>query len=118
VTILEELNQILTKLEIPVETGCFDSRAPDEYAVLTPMSDDFQLFADNLPLQDIKNVRISIFTKNNYLNLKKRLEDALLQADFTITQRYFVEFESDTKYFHYSVDIVKPYSTEESQTEQ
>ncbi|MDR1364392.1 MAG: hypothetical protein LBJ32_02040 [Oscillospiraceae bacterium] len=68
-TILEELNKILENMQIPVETGYFDDQAPDEYSVLTPMSDDFSLFADDLPQQDVKNVRISIFTKNNIATL-------------------------------------------------
>ncbi|MDR1364083.1 MAG: hypothetical protein LBJ32_00380 [Oscillospiraceae bacterium] len=112
-TILEELNQILKDLQIPVETGYFDSQAPDQYSVLTPMSDDFQLFADDLPQQDVKNVRISIFTKNNYLDLKRQLEILLLKANFTITQRYYVEFEPETKYHHYSVDVSKNFNLEE-----
>ncbi len=110
--ILEELNGLLTNLSIPVETGEFSDAAPDTYAVLTPLTDRFELFVDNLPLIDVNEVRISFFTKGNYLETKRQITQALLQADFTITDRLFVGFEKDTKYFHLAIDIAKHYEME------
>ena len=107
--ILEELNGLLTNLSIPVETGEFSDAAPDTYVVLT---DRFELFVDNLPLIDVNEVRISFFTKGNYLETKRQITQALLQADFTITDRLFVGFEKDTKYFHLAIDIAKHYEME------
>lgn len=37
-SILKELNTILDGLGISVETGVFKGKAPDEYAVITPMT--------------------------------------------------------------------------------
>ena len=111
-TILEELNDLLSNLGIPVETGEFSDSAPDTYSVLTPLSDRFEIFGDNLPLIDINEVRISLFIKGNYLETKRQITHALLQADFTITDRLFVGFEKDTRYFHLAIDVAKHYEME------
>lgn len=111
-TILEELNDLLSNLGIPVETGEFSDSASDTYSVLTPLSDRFEIFGDNLPLIDVNEVRISLFTKGNYLELKRQITQALLQADFTVTDRLFVGFEKDTNYFHLAIDVAKHYEME------
>ena len=111
-TILEELNDLLSNLGIPVETGEFSDSAPDTYSVLTPLSDRFEIFGDNLPLIDINEVRISLFIKGNYLETKRQITQALLLADFTITDRLFVGFEKDTRYFHLAIDVAKHYEME------
>lgn len=111
-TILEELNDLLSNLGIPVKTGEFSDSAPDTYSVLTPLSDRFEIFGDNLPLIDINEVRISLFIKGNYLETKRQITQALLQADFTITDRLFVGFEKDTRYFHLAIDVAKHYEME------
>lgn len=110
--ILEELNALLSNLGIPVETGVYSDLAPDTYSVLTPLSDRFEIFGDNLPLIDVNEVRVSLFTKSNYLETKRQITQALLQADFTITDRLFVGFEKDTKYFHLPIDVAKHYEME------
>lgn len=111
-TILEELNDLLSNLGIPVETGEFSDSAPDTYSVLTPLTDRFEVYGDNLPLIDVNEVRISLFTKGNYLETKRQITKALLQAEFTITDRLFVGFEKDTKYFHLAIDVAKHYEME------
>ena len=111
-TILEELNDLLSNLGIPVETGEFSDSAPDTYSVLTPLSDRFEIFGDNLPLIDINEVRISLFIKGNYLETKRQITQALLQADFTITDRLFVGFDKDTRDFHLAIDVAKHYEME------
>ena len=111
-TILEELNDLLSNLGIPVETGEFSNSAPDTYSVLTPLTDRFEVYGDNLPLIDVNEVRISLFTKGNYLETKRQITKALLQAEFTITDRLFVGFEKDTKYFHLAIDVAKHYEME------
>lgn len=70
-TILEELTGLLTQLDIPSETGAFSDSDPDTYVVLTPLTDRFEIFGDNYPLIDVNEVRISLFSKVNYLELQK-----------------------------------------------
>jgi hypothetical protein len=110
-SILEELNALIAP-HLPVETGVFTGEAPDAYAVLTPMADDFALFADGRPLMDVCEVRISLFTKGSYSQIKRQITAALLQAGFTVTGRWYVGHEDDTGYHHSAIDAAKEYETE------
>lgn len=109
---LEELNSCLSSLGVPVETGVFSEPAPDEYLVLTPILDSFPLHGDDMPLFDVQEVRISIFSKSNYISLKNRVIRTVLEADFSITDRRYIEHEDDTGYYHYAVDTAKQYEFE------
>ena len=111
-SILQELNALLSPL-LPVETGIFSCVAPNEYLVLTPMTDEFALFGDNTPLIDVSEVRISLFSEGNYINRKNQITAALLGAAFTITDRRYIGYENDSGYYHYAIDVAKEYETEE-----
>jgi len=112
-SILSELNTLFEAANIPVETGVFSGVPPDEYMVLTPLTDTFAVYGDNKPLADVSEVRISLFSKNNYLQRKNQLVRMLLQADFVITDRRYIGHEDDTGYHHYAIDVAKEYETEE-----
>ncbi len=111
-SILSELNTLLTPV-LPVETGVFSGVPPDEYLVLTPMTDEFVLFGDNKPLIDISEVRISLFSKDNYQQKKRQITTALLGAGFTITDRRYIGHEDNSGYHHFAIDVAKEYETEE-----
>lgn len=111
-SILSELNTVLAPI-LPVETGVFSGAPPDEYLVLTPMTDEFALFGDNAPLADISEVRISLYSKGNYLQRKRQITAALLGAEFTVTDRRYVGHEDDTGYHHYAIDVAKEYEIKE-----
>ncbi len=113
-SLLSELNTLITNEGIPVETGVFSGTAPDTYAVLTPLADTFDLFADNAPGQDVEEVRISLFCKGNYRPLKRKIEAAVLSAEITVTSRRYAGHEDDTGYNHYAIDVAKNYETEEN----
>ena len=68
---LSDLINTLKPLNVPIETGVFTDKAPNEYIVLTPIDEYFLLFGDNAPLVDISSVRISLYTKGNYLSYCK-----------------------------------------------
>jgi len=106
-SILSELNTLLSGLGIPVETGVFSGKAPDEYVVLTPLADTFELYADNRPQAETQEVRISLFCKGNYIARKNQITKALLAADFTITDRRYIGYEPDTNYYHYAIDVAR-----------
>ena len=112
-SLLSELKSIAEKLNIKVETGVFSDAPPDEYIVLTPLADSFEMHCDNLPEYEIQEVRISIFSKGNYTALKNKFVTALLKADITITDRRYIGHEDDTGYHHYAVDTAKSYEMEE-----
>ena len=107
--ILSDLNSILAGLSIPVETGVFTGKAPDEYVVITPLADTFPVHADNRPQIDVQEARLSLFSKGNYLNRKQQIVMALLDADFTVTARLYVGYENDTQYHNLCIDCAKQY---------
>lgn len=111
-SILEELNLLFDSLCIPVETGVFSEKAPDEYVVITPLSEIFDVFADNRPHYETQEARLSLYSKGNYQRRKNQIIKALLQDDFTITERRYVEHENDTGYHHYAIDTAKNYKVE------
>ena len=111
--ILTELNEILASLHIPIETGVFGDKAPDEYIVLGPLNDSFPLNADDTPQADVQEVRISVFSKKNYLRLINNILGRLLAHFFFITDRRYNGYETDTGYHHYTIDVAKQYDIEE-----
>ena len=106
-SILTELTALIEGVGVSVETGVFSDTAPDEYAVVTPLYDNFELFSDNQPEYETQEARLSLFSKGNYIKRKNEVVRALLSADFTITSRFYVGHENDTGYHHYSVDVAK-----------
>ena len=111
-SILSELNTLISPL-LSVETGVFSGVPPNEYVVLTPLSDTFAVYGDNRPLADIHEVRVSLFSKNSYLQRMNKIVRMLLQADFVITDRRYIGHEDDTGYHHYAIDVAKYYELEE-----
>ena len=112
-SLLSELNAVAENLGIAVETGVFTDTAPNEYLVLTPLVDTFDLHADNTPGVDVQEVRLSLFTKGNYTKRKNQIVRALLAADITITDRRYVGHEDDSGYHHYAIDVANYYEMEE-----
>jgi len=110
---LTEINALLAGLPIPVETGVFSDKAPDEYVVITPLADTFELHADNRPQSETQEARLSLFSKANYLRRKNEIVRLLLAADFTITARQYVGHEADTGFHHYAIDVAKNYELQE-----
>jgi len=111
--ITQELDTLITGLDLPVETGKFSGKAPAEYVVITPLGDSFALHSDNRPAYETQEVRLSLFCQKNYLARKRQLERALLLAGFTITLRRYNGREDDTRYFHATVDLQKLYEWED-----
>ena len=111
-SMLQELNTIVMNAGLPVETGVFSGTAPDEYVVVTPVSERFDLFSDNAPGMNIEEARLSLYTKGSYVDKKDLLVRMLLTAGFTITDRRYIEHEDDTGYYHYAIDVAKEYEQE------
>ena len=112
-SLLLELKTVIEAVGLPVETGVFSDEPPDEYVVVTPLEDTYELHADNLPEYETQEARLSLFSRGNYLKRKKQLSKALLAADFTITDRRYIGHEDDTGYHHYAIDVAKLYRLEE-----
>ena len=112
-SLLSELKTVIEAVGLPVETGVFSDEPPEEYVVVTPLADTYELHADNLPGYEAQEARLSLFTKGNYLKRKEQLSKALLAADFVITDRRYIGHEDDTGYHHYAIDVAKLYGLEE-----
>lgn len=113
-SLLSDIHTTLSKLDIPIETGVFTDTAPDKYIVVVPMSDSFDLHADNAPIVDIQEARISLYAKGSYTKEKNSVVKALLNNEFTITDRRYIGYETETGYYHYAVDVAKYYELEEN----
>ena len=104
--LLENLSHIAKQLGLAYAVSCYtDSPAPDTYLVFTPLTDSFDIFADNTPGVEIEEARISLFTKTNYLGLRNQLTRALIDAGLTVTARRYIGYEADTGFHHYSIDV-------------
>ena len=112
-SLLSELKTVIEAVGLPVETGVFSDEPPEEYVVVTPLADTYELHADNLPGYETQEARLSLFSKGNYLMRKAQLSNALLAADFVITDRRYIGHEDDTGYHHYAIDVAKLYGLEE-----
>ena len=111
--ILSEVKSLLETLNIPIETGVFTGEAPNEYIVLVPLADSFPLNADDEPQTDKQELRISIFTKGNYIKLKNSITGRLITHFFYITDRRYNGYETDIGYHQYTIDVAKTYDIEE-----
>lgn len=112
-SLLSDLNTLLSPLGIPLETGVFTDTAPDKYLVFVPLTDSFELHADNNPEYDIQEVRISLYEKGSYTQDKNSIVSALLDAEITITDRRYIGYDGDTGYHHYVIDTANLYETED-----
>lgn len=110
--LISDLKTTFATLNIPCETGVWSSKAPAEYVVLIPLDDEFDIFGDNLPEVTIQEVRISLYMQGNYTAEKDKIIKKLLAEGYTITYASYVDFELDTKYHHYNIDVAKYYEME------
>lgn len=62
-SILADVKELLEPLNVPIATGVYKGTATDTYLVLVPMSDTFELHADNMPNAEVQELRVSIYTK-------------------------------------------------------
>ena len=112
-SILADIQRVVSPLGIPIETGVFTGKAPDKYIVVVPLSDTFDVHADNQPTYDVQEARLSLYSQGSYTKEKNALVRALLAADITITSRQYVGYETETGYHHYNVDVANYYEMED-----
>ena len=112
-SLLSEIKTVVNSCGLRVETGVFSNEPPDEYVVVTPLADSFALHADNGPEYETQEARLSLFVKGSYTRQKNALVKALLAADFVITDRRYIGYETETGFHHYAIDVAKLYNLEE-----
>ena len=62
---------------------------------------------------NIEEVRLSLFSKNNYCAKKRQLVRLLLSAGFLVSERRYIGLEEDTGYHHFAIDVAKEYLEED-----
>ena len=62
-SLLSELKDIAENCGVKVETGVFSDTPPDEYIVLTPLADSFEMHCDNLPNMKFKRCEFQYFQR-------------------------------------------------------
>ena len=105
-TILEGLKNLFGEMSIPVETLMLSDPPKGQYVVLTPGEDRY-LYRDDKPKYVISNATISLFQKWNYIKTKNNIVKELISNGYTITDTRFVEFDVESGYYHYSIDVEK-----------
>jgi hypothetical protein len=106
-SVLSELHTIIDNNHIPVETGVFSGIPPDEYIVITPLTEIFPIFGDDKPLINLPEYRLSLFSKGNYNKTKNTLTAALINGGFTITERRYNGYDNETGYHGFTIDVQK-----------
>ena len=107
--ILAELKLIAQRLAVPVQTASFQKKPPDTFLVLIPLVETFPEHADDEPQLTQPEVRLSLYTKGSYTTLADTLVRTLLKSDFCVVNRQYIEYETDTGYHHYEIDVTKVY---------
>jgi len=108
-SILSDITAILREIEMPIDVGKFQDLPPNEYVVLTPLPDVFEVFADNEPNYETQAVRISLYSNSNYRKRANQIVKALIKNEMTVSGRRFIEFDNDTAYYHYNIDVEKEF---------
>lgn len=112
-SLLQKIQTALSPLGIPVETGVLSGEAPVQYLVVVPMTDTYEVHADNLPGMDVEEARIAFYSKTAYTELKRKAERLLLSAGLTVTGRHYIGYEPGTGYHHFNVDVSQYYEIKE-----
>ena len=111
--VLADIQTALSGLDIPIETGVFGDSAPAKYIVVVPLTDTFDLHADNAPGIEEQEARLSLYARGSYTANRNNMVKTLLKNDFTITDRRYIGYETETGYHHYVIDVAKYYDLEE-----
>ena len=108
--ILEDLTVLLSSLQISFATGHFSGTPPDSYVVIIPLADTYDLSADDTPQTDVQEVRLALYSKGNFYKVRNSICNSLHLNNFTITDRRYIGYETDTEYHHVAIDVQKHYN--------
>lgn len=109
-SIYEMIIKSLKPLDIHVSQNQNRGKAKETYVTMIPLYDTYKVFSDNKPRIEVTGVQLAVFTKGNYLKTVKKISKALIEDDFTITNKKYIEFEEDTKLHHYVIDVEMEFS--------
>ena len=96
---LDEIKNLLLSVTLNVFHQWADTDA-DEYIVWTEDSESGAVHADNRKELQILDVTIDVFTKDEYPDIIKRLQNAFNEAELPF-ELLSIQYEQDTGYTHY-----------------
>lgn len=89
----------------------YDSK-PEQYIVYNPELEEPGYHADDEDQEWVQYMNIHLFTKGNYVSIRKEIRAALRQAGFTMTGIETM-YEKDTGYYHLCFECYTEEETEE-----
>lgn len=106
-TLNERIIKALSPLKVPVTVieNPTDSSVNKKYIVIIPTSDNFDLYADDKPLECTEEAELALYCNGNYLAFRDKVTELLIAADITIKDRRYLEYEQDTGYHHYIIEV-------------
>ena len=102
----EKIVTALQSLNIPITVAENTKKDLSEFIVLIPLTDRLSGYSDNKPSMTYGEVELALYTKGNYLSLRNRITQLLLEANIGITERRYIEYETETGYHHYIIDAL------------
>lgn len=97
---LKPLGVYTSVIENPTDSG-----AIDRFIVIIPIDDNLTLYADNTPQLQTETAELGLYCKGNYLDFRNDVTKALISVGITITNRRYLEYEENTNYHHYIIDV-------------
>lgn len=110
-TLNERIITALVPLGISVDVTEHTPDGAERFCVIIPAADNFECCGDDRPLSGTETAELALYCKGNYLAFKDAVLKLLVDADITITNARYLEFEDDTNYHHYifEVAVVRDY---------
>lgn len=102
----ERIDVALAPLGVPVSVmeHMTDRGKSDKFIVIVPENDDIA-YADDKPLAFVEGAALQLYCIGNYLGFRDEVTNALISADITISSRRYMEYEQDTGYHHYIIEV-------------
>lgn len=102
----EKIIMALKSLNIPISVMENTKKGLSEFIVLIPLTDRLSGYSDNKPSVTYGEAELALYTKGNYIPLRDEITRLLLEADIGITERRYIEYETETGYHHYIIDAL------------
>ncbi len=104
-SIFEMIINTLKPLNIPVAMTESIDKQLKKYIVMKPVQEDFIAYADNKPNMEVVQAELSLYSKENFIDLAREITNTLIEAGFTIKNRKYMDYNQETKLHHYVIYV-------------
>lgn len=111
--IISDIYSALTTLKIEVQIGDFQttSALPDIYAVIVPLSEDYET-ADDEPDFDVQQASAELYTKGMWRTAVNNICGECIKRGLSVNARRYIGRNEETGYFQYSITFEEAYDCE------